>query len=142
PGTDQVLALGLAHLLIERKAFDRAFVVEWTNGPLLVRSDTGRLLRESDLQRGGRTDVLYACASAGGKLLAYDSSRGVWLDGGATPLLQAHRDVTTLTGRVSCSSAFAIYAAAAAEYPPHRVAEITGVSEAALQNAAQIISAA
>jgi anaerobic selenocysteine-containing dehydrogenase len=142
PGTDQVLALGLAHLLIEKEAFDRPFAAEWTNGPLLVRSDNGRLLRESDLQQGGRADVLYACATPDGDLLAYDSSRGVWLDRGSTPMLQAHLDVTTRDGLVSCSSAFAIYAAAAAQYPPRRVAEITGISESALQNAARIISGA
>ena len=29
------------------------FIRDWSNGPLLVRSDTGRLLRESDLASGG-----------------------------------------------------------------------------------------
>ena len=41
-----------------------SFVARWTNGPLLVRDDTGRFLRQSDLDRGGRADVLYA---AGGE---------------------------------------------------------------------------
>ena len=35
--------------MIERGWFDRDFVRDWTNGPLLVRDDTGRLLREADL---------------------------------------------------------------------------------------------
>jgi anaerobic selenocysteine-containing dehydrogenase len=141
PGTDQVLALGLAHLLIEQGTFDRTFAAEWTNGPLLVRSDTGRLLRESDVAPEGRADVLYACSPEQDALIRYDSGRGVWLDRGA-PELHAQFDVATREGTVSCSSAFAIYAAAAAQYPPARVAEITGVAEAALKNAAGIISGA
>ena len=44
PGSDAALALGIANVMIERKWYDRAFVRDWTNGPLLVRSDTGRLL--------------------------------------------------------------------------------------------------
>src|SRR5262252_5899131 len=53
PGTDGALALGLANIMIERGWYDRAFIRDWSNGPLLVRSDTGRLLRESELCPGG-----------------------------------------------------------------------------------------
>ena len=49
PGTDGALALGIAHVMIERGWYDRDFVRDWTNGPLLVRADTGRLLTERDL---------------------------------------------------------------------------------------------
>ncbi|MDQ2139079.1 molybdopterin-dependent oxidoreductase [Alcaligenaceae bacterium B3P038] len=48
PGTDAALALGLAHLLIDSRRYDDAFVREWTNAPLLVRDDTGLLLRAQD----------------------------------------------------------------------------------------------
>lgn len=48
PGTDAALALGLAHLLIDGRRYDDAFVREWTNAPLLVRDDTGWLLRAQD----------------------------------------------------------------------------------------------
>ena len=53
PGTDGALALGLANLMIQRGWYDRDFMRRWTNGPLLVRPDTGRLLRESELSAGG-----------------------------------------------------------------------------------------
>jgi len=49
PGTDGALALGLANIMIEREWFDQDFVRAWSNGPLLVRSDTDRLLRAQDL---------------------------------------------------------------------------------------------
>jgi len=146
PGTDQVLALGLAHLLIEKQAFDRRFVTDWTNGPMLVRSDTGRFLRQSDTEPAGCPDVLYACDSHSEELLPYDSSNGIWPDGKAEAerelKLQARIDVPTGSSIISCRTAFDIYAAAAAEYPPARVAEITGVTTAALSNAAEILAAA
>ena len=49
PGSDGALALGIAGVMIAEGWFDRDFIRDWTNGPLLVRSDTGRLLTERDL---------------------------------------------------------------------------------------------
>ena len=66
PGSDGALALGIAHVMIERGWFDRDFVRDWTNGPLLVRSDNGRLLtgkrsltewRQRHLRCLGRTSI-------------------------------------------------------------------------------------
>jgi anaerobic selenocysteine-containing dehydrogenase len=45
-------------------------------------------------------------------------------------------------GPVACRTAFDTFAAAAAEYPPERVAAITGIDAAALQQAAAILAAA
>src|SRR5262245_44935415 len=41
PGSDGALALGLANLMIEQNWYDRDFLRRWSNGPLLVRNDTG-----------------------------------------------------------------------------------------------------
>src|SRR5574342_1291910 len=49
PGTDGALALGLANLMIQRGWYDAAFIRAWSNGPLLVRADTGRMLTAMDL---------------------------------------------------------------------------------------------
>ena len=53
PGTDGALALGIAGVMIERGWYDEEFVRDWTNGPLLVRADNGRLLSEHDLSPAG-----------------------------------------------------------------------------------------
>jgi anaerobic selenocysteine-containing dehydrogenase len=141
PGTDQVLALALANLLIGGGKFDRAFVAHWTNGPLLVRADTGRFLREGDLRPGGRDHVLYAQAR-GGDLLAYDTAGGVWANGQGEPELRARTEVRGVNGPIACRSAFDIYAEAAAAYPPDRAAAVTGVEPDALRRAADIIGQA
>jgi len=141
PGTDQVVALGLANLLIASERFDAQFAGRWTNGPLLVRADTGRFLRESDLVAGGRTQLLYARGRDAG-LLAYDCTLGDWLDRHGTPALRSELNVVGRGETVTCHSAFELFARAAAAYPPERVAQLTGVEPAALANAAEVIATA
>lgn len=53
PGTDAVLALATCRYLIENNLIDEPYVKEQTDLPLLVRLDTGRFLRGSDLGEGG-----------------------------------------------------------------------------------------
>jgi anaerobic selenocysteine-containing dehydrogenase len=140
PGTDQVLALGLAHLLINNDVFQREFVVNWTNGPLLVRQDTGQFLRQCDLVLNGRPDIFYGSSGNSGRLLAYDALRGAWEQPGHPPQLRASLSAPGLEGPVGCRTAFDIYALAAAEYPPERVAEVTGIVPSDLQHAAEILA--
>jgi anaerobic selenocysteine-containing dehydrogenase len=137
PGTDQVLALGLANLLIERGAFDREFLTQWSNGPLLVRDDTGRFLRESDLRDGGCGDILYA-RSQRGELLGYDATNGVWLDDDAAPELRVAAEVAG----IPCRSAFELYATATAQWPLQRTADATGIEPQAIEHAAELLGKA
>lgn len=139
-GTDQALALGLANRIIADRAYDAGFMTRWSNGPLLVRGDDGRFLRASELPGGGRAEVLLAAGADGG-LLHYDAGRGVWLDPGE-PVLRASLDVATTAGPIACRSAFEIYAQAAAEWPPERVATMTGVMPEDLDAAADLLAAA
>jgi anaerobic selenocysteine-containing dehydrogenase len=60
PGSDGALALGIANVMIERSWYDRDFIRTWSNGPLLVRADTGRLLTEADITAGGDPHRLFA----------------------------------------------------------------------------------
>src|SRR5690349_20051328 len=76
PGTDGALALGLAHLMIERGWYDRDFIRDWSNGPHLVRADTGRLLTERDLASNGDGRRILAWDSGAARLLAYDTTTG------------------------------------------------------------------
>ena len=76
PGTDGALALGLAHVMIERGWFDRDFVRDWTNGPHLVRADTGRLLTERDLRTDGAPGRLLAWDTGAARPVPYDTATG------------------------------------------------------------------
>ena len=48
PGTDGPLAMALAHQWILHGWHDEAFLREWSNGPMLVRSDTGALVQSDN----------------------------------------------------------------------------------------------
>lgn len=54
PGTDGALALGLAHVIVRDRLWDDAFVKTQTDLPFLVRTDTGKLLRASEVIAGYR----------------------------------------------------------------------------------------
>ena len=49
PGTDAALWLGVARRIIENKGYDEAFVLRFTDLPLLVRTDTLKRLRAADI---------------------------------------------------------------------------------------------
>jgi nitrate reductase alpha subunit len=58
PGTDPAFALGVARELIDEGLYDAAFVKGHTDLPLLVRMDTGELLRAADVIPDYRNAVL------------------------------------------------------------------------------------
>jgi len=60
PRTDGALALGIAHVMTQRGWYDRDFIREWSNGPHLVRADSGRLLTGKDFAPDGDAARLFA----------------------------------------------------------------------------------
>lgn len=52
PATDTALFLGITRLLIDRQQYDADFVRRFTDLPLLIRTDTGRRLRASEVFAG------------------------------------------------------------------------------------------
>src|SRR5512140_3819889 len=106
PGTDGALALGLAGVMIERGWFDEPFAREWTNGPLLVRSDTGRLLTEADLAEGGDPARHVAWDRVGGRPVLYDPPRGRYEVDVADLALFGEHALETPKGDVRCRTGF------------------------------------
>lgn len=76
PGSDGALALGLANLVIQHGWYDVDFMRNWTNGPLLVRSDTGRMLTARDLSADGDEHHVLAWDKVAEHLVSYDTSTG------------------------------------------------------------------
>jgi anaerobic selenocysteine-containing dehydrogenase len=139
PGTDAALALGLSHIMIERDWYDADFVRTWTNGPLLVRSDTGRLLTERDLNAQGSEHVFWAWNEAAGSTARYDASQ-VHFDAGTEKLsLFGEYTVGTVNGPVTCRPAFDLVAESCRPYAPERVQEICGVEPGQVERAAEMI---
>ncbi|HEV2334250.1 MAG TPA: molybdopterin-dependent oxidoreductase, partial [Stellaceae bacterium] len=105
PGTDGALALGLAHVMIERGWWDRDFIRDWSNGPHLVRADTGRFLTGRDLSAEGDAHRLFAWDAAEGRLVPYDAAAGRYDGDGAGLALDGEFRIATREGEVVCHPA-------------------------------------
>ncbi len=58
-GTDAALGLAMAKIIIDEKLYKAEFIKEQTDLPLLIRTDTKKFLRESDIVDGGRNNQFY-----------------------------------------------------------------------------------
>lgn len=145
PGTDAALALGLIHWLIENQAFDLAFVRDWTNAPLLVRSDNGRFLRLRDLQPASSDDSYMVWNSLLGAALPYRVDRAAADQGAEHFALRGEYTVAASTpapgsAGIHCRPVFEILARDCAIYTADHVAQITGVAAAELRSAAALLA--
>jgi anaerobic selenocysteine-containing dehydrogenase len=139
PGTDGALALGLANLMIRRGWYDRDFMRQWTNGPLLVRQDTGRLLRESELGSRGDAQRYVAWHEQDDRPVSYDPASGRY-DGPSDAVALAGRfRVATTTGAVECRTVFDHYAELCAKYSPDVVEATCWIPAAQLDETARLI---
>jgi anaerobic selenocysteine-containing dehydrogenase len=139
PGSDGALALGLANIMIERGWYDRAFIRAWSNGPLLVRADSGRLLRESDLARGGSERRYIAWDAQADRAVAYDPTTGRY-DGAAEHLaLDGEYQVAGADGVTACRPVFDRYAALCRRYPPDVVEATCWIPRGQIEEAARLI---
>jgi anaerobic selenocysteine-containing dehydrogenase len=117
PGTDSALALGFMHVIFQKKLYNIEFIREETNGPYLVRSDTGKLLRGKDI--GEKKAQAY---------IIWDEAKNA-----ANVVRRANVKTASITGTfeingIQCKPAFQLLMDLAKEYPPGRAAEITGVN--------------
>ena len=139
PGTDAALALGIAHVMIARGWYDREFIRDWTNAPLLVRADNGRLLVESDLSPHGDNQRYAAWSGAMGRPVVYDPATGGYEGGDPEPALLGTFTIETLQGPVVCRPAFELVAELCRRYPPERVEAICGIERGLVEDAARML---
>ena len=138
PGTDAALALAITNVMIERGWYDEPFVRRWTNGPLLVRTDTGRLLRASDLAPDGDSGHHVAWDEVAGHPVVLDpAARGTDVGDHDHLALAGAFDVPTVDGTVACRPAFDLVAEQCRATSPAVAEEITGVPAAEIERAAQ-----
>ncbi len=139
PGTDGALALGIAQVMIERGWYDREFIRDWTNGPLLVRTDNGHLLTHSDLSVQGSAEQYVAWSEAMGRPIIYDPATGSYDGGNPEPALFGTFTIKTLQGEITCHPAFELTAELCRRYPPERVEMICGTERGAIEGAARML---
>jgi len=139
PGTDGALALGLANLMMQRGWYDAAFIRTWSNGPLLVRADTERMLTARDLSPDGHARHFLAWDTAAGRPVTYDATTGRYHGDVAALALDGEYRIATPQGEVICHPAFALYAALCRRYPPEVVEATCWIPRAQLEETARLI---
>ena len=95
PGSDAALALSMCRVVLDEGLEDTDFVAAQTDLPLLVRTDTRRLLRESDLVAGGGDETFFVWDPAEGRAVAVVSHE---LGYDFAPALEGHFMVETADG--------------------------------------------
>jgi anaerobic selenocysteine-containing dehydrogenase len=141
PGSDGALALGIAGVMIAEGWFDRDFIRDWTNGPLLVRSDTQHLLTARDLSPHGSPEHYVAWDQRAQRPVLYDPSTMSYDPPGRDLALCGAYQLPTAAGAVRCRPAFDLYAALCQRYTPDLVETITWVPSEQVRQAAQLLFA-
>ncbi len=139
PGTDAALALALTHVMIERGWFDEDFVRRWTNAPLLVRADNGRLLRASELAEPGDSSHYVGWDEAARRPVAYAPALGRHIVDEARLALFGVREVATAAGPLACRPVFELVAEGCGRMRPAVAETITGVTAGEIEDAARTL---
>jgi DMSO reductase family type II enzyme molybdopterin subunit len=139
-GTDAALGLSMAHVMVEEDLFDRRFVAEQTDLPLLVRTDTRRFLTQADLEEGGADDIFYVLDRTTGAISEV-SQRTLTL-GDIDPVLEAELDVDVGESLVGVTTVFSLLRKHLAAYTPEAASKITGTRPEQIRSLARTIARA
>lgn len=141
PGTDAALALGMSQVIVSEGLFAEEFVKEQTDLPLLVRSDTGKFLRQSDMEDGGRDYVQYLYDRRT-ETVVEAPYRSLSLDD-LDPALEGSFTVQTLKGAVEVQPVLAhLSDMLDREYTPEKASVICGVHPDVIRRLAREFAAA
>lgn len=131
PGTDGALALGLARWLIVNRAYDAAFVRDWTNATFLVREDDGHFLRPADIGLAGDGYLVWSQRTGAPAAAS---------DGLADAALSGRFEVEADGRTIVCRTGFDHYVSATEPYDPATVERITGIPANEIEELARAIS--
>ncbi len=127
PGTDAALGLAMAQVIIEEGIYNKEFVSEQTDLPLLVRVDNRRYLRQSDLQDGGREDQFYIFDERGKRIA--EAPRETLAMGEMVPALAGSQSVRLKDGTMTqVVPVFELMRERLADYTPEKASAMCGVN--------------
>lgn len=142
PATDTALAMAMAHIIVRDRLYDTAFMKEQTDLPFLVRTDTRRFLRASDLRNDGREDVFHVWDAKAGRVVeapgSMGSDRKTLLWGEVDPALEGEWEVTLKDGsRVRVHPVFERLKTTLETHTPEFAAKVTGVGTETIERIAR-----
>ncbi len=126
-GTDAALGLSMCQVIIEEGLHNASFVKEQTDLPLLVRTDTRRFLRGSDVKDSGRDDEFYLYDAKAEKLV--EAPRGTLALGDVDPALEGAFSATLGDGKtVEVIPVFELLKEHLKDYTPEKASRICDVN--------------
>lgn len=141
PGTDTILQFALSHYIIANDHHDKEFLRDHTVAPILVREDTKRFLRMSDLgiaPTEGPIDLMTGMPSVIDPPIVWDpvaETHGA-LGSVTAPVIQGSFEIEG----IKVTTAFDLLLDVVNEYPPERAAEITEVPVETIVELADILT--
>lgn len=127
PGTDAALGLGMAHVIVKEKLADLDFMTKYSDAPLLVRDDTGKRLRASELREGANGNFFVLWDTTAGKPVEVPNDR-LGVPDGARPALQGRYQLTLKDGRgITAKPGFQHLVDALEQYSPDAASKIADV---------------
>jgi dimethylsulfide dehydrogenase subunit alpha/complex iron-sulfur molybdoenzyme family reductase subunit alpha len=132
PGSDSFLAMSLVHVVLQDKLYKEEFIREQTDLTFLVREDNGRLLRMSDLRKGGKDDVFYCLDEATKAATPMPGTQGHFRKtlrlGKIKPALTGRFEVKGTDGKpIGVTTVFEKVRAEAARFSPEETQQYTGI---------------
>src|SRR5208337_2727560 len=126
PGTDNALFMAWMNIIIKENLFDEKFVRDWTNAPLLVRCDSNKLLRYSEIVKGVTEEDYTAWdedSKSPGRYSCKDQEYKV-----SKPALAGTYEVKLLDGKtIQCKTIWQVLSERVAPYTPEKTEQITWV---------------
>ncbi len=133
PGTDGALALGLANLLLKRGGADMDFLAGHSDAPFLVRDKGGTLVTEADIVADGGPDCPVVWDETRSTPTAWDPHTRAFAAAGTKPSMSGRYRVAGAEGNIDCRPVLDHLRERCAEFPPERVADITGIPVKSLE---------
>jgi len=159
PGTDAALALGMVQVILEDNSYDHDYILEQTDLPFLVRKDTGKFLRETDVIGGdaARDNLFYIYDTASGEITAAPGTggpppppgsmepvhpHGTLKLGTLQPALEGEWIAATVDGPIAVTTVFSNLLVELQQYTPEKTQAITGVNPNVIRQTARTFAAA
>ena len=139
-GSDAALGLGMAQVMIAESLYNKRYVQEQTDLPLLTRVDNGRFLRGSDLKAGGAEDAFY-CYDLASKRPVEVSKRTLEL-GALDPALEGEFEIDTSQGKLRVRPVFAQLREHLQQYEPQKASPLCGVDPETIRQLARDLAKA
>jgi anaerobic selenocysteine-containing dehydrogenase len=138
-GTDAALALGMLGTMIDEDLYDRKFVEGWTNAPFLVRTDNHKLLREADVNKGGKRENFVVWDSKSKEVAVWDSSQQAYNGAQVKPSLEGSYDVELVNGTsVKCKTVWTLLRELTLGFTPEKTSEICWIDKEDIRKAARL----